>query len=179
MDSQVIKVRDSFEVEVWVLSDLAGGWFVKAVGEDGSRFILLSQKNCRVNHVSVELRHIMELPVNLWQSSSHYRTLWSLMFTSQTLMLKKAGYLWGYNRWKVLQDNCWPSLNGLVDCKSVTSGLLMVIISLGEPGLMGMPGARGPPGPSGDAGQPGKSIQTTKILFAQSGTQMSVNNFQS
>lgn len=39
----------------------------------------------------------------------------------------------------------------------------MVIIFLGEPGLMGMPGARGPPGPSGDAGQPGKSIQRTKI----------------
>lgn len=70
-------------------------------------------------------------------------------------------------------------MNGLADCKSVTSGLLMVIISLGEPGLMGMPGARGPPGPSGDAGQPGKSIQRTKILFAQSGIQMSVNDFQS
>lgn len=41
----------------------------------------------------------------------------------------------------------------------------MVLISLGEPGLMGMPGARGPPGPSGDAGEPGKSIQGTKILL--------------
>ena len=66
----------------------------------------------------------------------------------------------------MLQDSWWPSLNGLVDCKSVTSGLLMVIISLGEPGLMGMPGARGPPGPSGDAGQPGKSVQTPKTLLA-------------
>lgn len=63
-------------------------------------------------------------------------------------------------------------MNGLVDCMSVTSVSLMVIISLGEPGLMGMPGARGPPGPTGDAGEPGKSIERIKMLFAQSGTQM-------
>lgn len=55
----------------------------------------------------------------------------------------------------------------------------MVIISPGEPGLMGMPGARGPPGPSGDAGEPGKSIQRTEILFAQSGTQMSLSRISS
>lgn len=55
---------------------------------------------------------------------------------------------------------------------SVISVLLMVIISLGEPGLMGMPGARGPPGPTGDAGEPGKSMQRTTMHFAQSGTQI-------
>lgn len=70
----------------------------------------------------------------------------------------------------MLQSAWWPSLNGLVDGKSVSSGLLMVIISLGEPGIMGMPGSRGPPGPPGDAGQPGKSIQRTKICFVHSGT---------
>lgn len=63
--------------------------------------------------------------------------------------------------------------------KSVTSGLLMLVISLGEPGLMGMPGARGPPGPSGDAGQPGKNTQRTKIPFAQSGTQTSLSTISS
>lgn len=66
-------------------------------------------------------------------------------------------------------------LNGLVDCMSVTSVSLVVIVSLGEPGLMGMPGARGPPGPTGDAGEPGKSVQRTTMLFAQSGTQMYVS----
>lgn len=39
MDSQVKKVKDSFEVEVQVLYDLAGGCFVKGVGEDGSRLM--------------------------------------------------------------------------------------------------------------------------------------------
>lgn len=55
----------------------------------------------------------------------------------------------------------------------------MVIISLGEPGLMGMPGARGPPGPSGDAGEPGKSIQRTKNNYFLGQEHVSVNNFQS
>lgn len=79
----------------------------------------------------------------------------------------------------MLQNIQWPSLNGSLDCKSVISGLLMVIVSPGEPGLMGMPGARGPPGPSGDAGEPGESIQRTEILFAQSGAQMSLSRISS
>lgn len=39
MGSQVKKVRDSSEVDEQVLSDLAGSWFVKRVGEDGSWFV--------------------------------------------------------------------------------------------------------------------------------------------
>lgn len=66
----------------------------------------------------------------------------------------------------MLKEGWWSSLNRLLDCNLVNSSL-MVIISLGEPGLMGMPGARGPPGPTGDAGQPGKTTERANPLFVQ------------
>lgn len=62
---------------------------------------------------------------------------------------------------------------------SVTFVSLMVIISLGEPGLMGMPGARGPPGPTGDAGEPGKSIRENKNAFYSVRNMDVFVNFQS